>query len=164
MTPRLKILIATFGISILILLADRFSADSDSAPKKPSSQPKTSKSSKSSLTKTMGIGSRQFKPISSGVKSLTGWKRNPFEIEYTETPVQSSPSKDSEKGNSVRLATLNTIIIQSIYEIGNDAVAVIEGKAYRTGDYLNNMLIEKIEPRKITFKIGGKSYAVDFGS
>ena len=88
----------------------------------------------------------------------------PFEIDYTEKPVQSSPSKDSKKGNSVRLATLNTIIIQSIYEIGNDAVAVIEGKSYRTGDYLNNMLIEKIEPRKITFKIGGKSYAVDFGS
>lgn len=69
-------------------------------------------------------------------------------------------SKDSK----IILATLNTIIIQSIYIIGNDTVAEIEGKAYRTGDYLNNMLIEKIEPRKITFKIGGKSYAVDFGS
>ena len=168
MTPRLKILITLFSISVLVLIADRFSTSSTSSSN--INKVKLSQKIKTPLEKKNNpLGNHQsktspFLPISSKVTSLTGWGRNPFIKKYTKTPVQSLTITSSEKGKSVKLSQLNNLNIESYYKIGKDAVVVIDGKKYREGNKFNNMIINKIEPNKITFKFGGKNYAVDFGS
>jgi len=168
MTPRLKILLILFGLSLLVLAGDRLFTDTNSNPKQtirvPNKVKNTSKNTPNSFSDSESLNTSPFIPISAQILSLTGWGRNPFVKKLTKAPNQSPALTESKKGVSVRLAELNNLVIESVYKIGNDAVVVIDGKPYRKGEMLNNMLIEKIDEKKIVFKFRGKSYDVHIGS
>jgi len=115
-------------------------------------------------TKTPAVQSGDFQPLTADVLSLKGWGRNPFEKRASKTPSQSNGSKQFQKSDSGGLANLDNLSIESVYKMGGDAVVVIDGKAFRIGQTVNNMYIEKIESREITFRSGKKSYVVKVGS
>ena len=44
--------------------------------------------------------------------------------------------------------------IESVAVIGESKIVIINGQRYREGDWVNNMLIEKINPKNVTFLSG----------
>ncbi len=166
-----------FGISVLVLIADRVSTASSQKPKKTKSNnsrvQKRNKVPKERMNKVLNntassnVSSSQagdFQPISAEVLSLEGWGRNPFEKRETLTPTQSDGMNGKKNRPSTRRLNLDNLSIDGVYKIGNDAVVIIDGKKFEEGQKLNDMIIEKIESRKITFRQGKKSYVVNVGS
>jgi len=177
MTQRLKILLVMFGISVLVLIVDRLSTPSSSTGKISTSsntrvqqRSKTSKERikrtdiQSTATANTTIQSGSFVSMSKDVLSLAGWGRNPFEKRSSKPSSQSNVSKQIQKGASGRIADLENLSIQSVYKIGNDAVVIIDGIKYREGEMFNNMYIEKIESKRITFRSEKITHVINVGS
>ncbi|MBL7013819.1 MAG: hypothetical protein ISR83_05335 [Candidatus Marinimicrobia bacterium] len=176
MTQRLKILLVMFGISVLVLIVDRLSTPSNSTnnittssntrvqQRTNASKERFKKTDKQSTSTNRTIQSGSFVPISKDVLSLAGWGRNPFEKRSSNPSGQSNVSKQVQKSVSGGIASLENLSIQSVYKIGNDAVVVIDGSKYREGEMFNNMYIEKIESKKITFRSGKITHVINVGS
>ena len=170
MTPRLKGLLADFGISILILVADKVSESRDEStvgfgekpkrfhrgPKVPKTRMKAARQREQSRKDAETYAdSIRLRPIPQTALSINGWYRNPFTsdpigqhaigIGITNAPIDE------------KIALLNNLEqynVEIFLEFGGNKIVEIDGKRFREGEYLNDILIEKIENRQITFRMG----------
>ena len=55
---------------------------------------------------------------------------------------------------SILLKNLERYNVEIVAEFNNDKVVLIDGKRFRQGEFLNEILIETIENDQITFKMG----------
>ena len=49
-------------------------------------------------------------------------------------------------------------------KLGEKVLVIINGQSFREGETVNNILIESIESKKITFRMGNKRVIKDVGS
>jgi hypothetical protein len=166
MTPRLKKLIILFGASVLILIVDKISTPSasKSVSKKTQVQKITTKENLDNSQNKEVVINHHFTKVSEEILSLKGWNRNPFVKVYTASPSQSRGYNNRNEKAPVKLAELDNIKVSSVVKIGNDSAVIIDGKSYRKGDSINNMIIDKIDHTQLTLKLNGKKYVIKIGS
>ena len=59
---------------------------------------------------------------------------------------------------------LDALKIESVMKLGEKVLVIINGQSFREGETVNNILIESIESKKITFRMGNKRVIKDVGS
>ena len=95
---------------------------------------------------------------SAQTSQLVGWQRNPFSnfslSTESNTEVGFNSEKTIEADKSILLKNLERYNVEIVAEFNNDKVVLIDGKRFRQGDFLNDILIETIENDQITFKMG----------
>ena len=187
MTPRLKKLLVGFGISLIILVADRMSQSSGSssgtagtARKETKKRARTARINperirrvkeeakriaKSKNKKNTKRPQNPFKPISEEVLSLSDWGRNPFS---SSDPVISDRSKRPIKSKNVpgqvMVSNVHSLKIESVATLGDKTFVIINGRRYQKGDNIDNMIIESIESKRIIFKSGARTIVKNVGS
>ena len=95
---------------------------------------------------------------SAQTSQLVGWQRNPFSnfslSTESNTEVGFNSEKNIEADKSILLKNLERYNVEIVAEFNNDKVVLIDGKRFRQGEFLNEILIETIENDQITFKMG----------
>tara|TARA_B100000315_G_scaffold256939_1_gene304240 strand:+ start:378 stop:953 length:576 start_codon:yes stop_codon:yes gene_type:complete len=191
MTPRLKILIAGLALSLIYAVYDYIDRNSNKpvAEKKreEKKRPKTArvdvnriatlkakaaKIAKSKEQKNEIILQAEFLPIPEDLLALEDedWERDPFEEQEPEISVFPEKIKDEQEKNVPEVETtqamsdLEQLKIESVMKLGEKVLVIINGQSFREGETVNNMLIESIESKKITFRMGNKRVVKDVGS
>ena len=176
MTPRLKILLAMLGISILVMIADKISIASEKSSKqtlatKSKVEKRNNGQNKPNNKVINNINnsnskdqSSEFTLVSKDVLSLQGWGVNPFVKRVKNIPLKNNITKTTKGNSPNRVSTMDNIKIVGVLKIENEALVRISGKNFRVGEKFNNMIIEKINPREITFRQGNNNYVVNVGS
>ena len=191
MTPRLKILIAGLILSLIYAISDYIMRNSDkpiTEAKKPvRERPKTArvslerikrikeKGAKLAKSKELksGINPRaDFLPIPEDLLALEDedWKHDPFIEQIDKITVTPEKIKGPQGMNISEISTtqamsdLGQLKIESVMKLGEKVLVIINGQSFREGETVNNMLIESIESKKITFRMGNKRVIKDVGS
>ena len=166
MTPRLRLLLMGLGLSLAVLAFDQISNYRTKSAKKASRARSTPK--KQVITKkeeerpatlaasTPRVNNNQRR--SAQTSQLVGWQRNPFSAFALSTEGNTEVGFNSEKNieadKSILLKNLERYNVEIVAEFNNDKVVLIDGKRFRQGEFLNDILIETIENDQITFKMG----------
>ena len=165
MTPRLRLLLMGLGLSLAVLVFDQINNYRVKSSKKTSRARSTPK--KQVITKkeetpvtvaasTPRVNNDQRR--SAQTSQLVGWQRNPFSTfslsTESNTEVGFSSEKSIEADKSILLKNLERFNVEIVAEFNNDKVVLIDGKRFRQGEFLNDILIETIENDQITFKMG----------
>jgi len=191
MTPRLKILIAGLIFSLIYAISDYIMRNSDKpvteVKKEVRERPKTARVSlerikrikeksaklaKSKEQKNEIILQADFLPIPEDLLALEDedWERDPFVEQEPEISVFPEKIKDEQKKNVSEVETtqamsdLEQLKIESVMKLGEKVLVIINGQSFREGETVNNILIESIESKKITFRMGNKRVIKDVGS
>jgi len=182
MTPRLKFLTAGLILSIIFAINDYIQRQKESNGDAPvrqeiNTRPKTTsvgqerikrireKSAKLAKTKSRTesvVSSDEMLPVPESIDTLDGWSRNPFieEKSQIKTPLDS----DSKTGSTASFSGLDNLNITSVAKMGDKVFVIINGQRFQEGDFINNVLIESIESKKITFKMGKTRIIKDVGT
>jgi len=101
---------------------------------------------------------------------LTTWGPDPFRGRITKNNKRkekkekkvnvSDPIKDLKR----ETPSFEFMNIESVAVIGESKIVIINGQRYREGDWVNNMLIEKINPKNVTFLSGKTKIIKSVGS
>ena len=165
MTTRLRLLLMGLGLSLAVLVFDQINNYRVKSSKKASRARSTPK--KQVITKkeeapatvvasTPRVSNDQRR--SAQTSQLVGWQRNPFSnfslSTESNTEVGFNSEKTIEADKSILLKNLERYNVEIVAEFNNDKVVLIDGKRFRQGDFLNDILIETIENDQITFKMG----------
>ena len=165
MTPRLRLLLMGLGLSMTVLVFDQINNYRVKSSKKASRARSTPK--KQVITKieeppvtvvasTPRVNNDQRR--SAQTSQLVGWQRNPFSTFSLSTESNTEVGFNSEKiieaDKSILLKNLERFNVEIVAEFNNDKVVLIDGKRFRQGEFLNEILIETIENDQITFKMG----------
>ena len=165
MTPRLRLLLMGLGLSMSVLIFDQINNYRVKSSKKESRARSTPK--KQVITKkeeppvtvvasTPRVSNDQKR--SAQTSQLVGWQRNPFSnfslSTESNTEVGFNSEKNIEADKSILLKNLERYNVEIVAEFNNDKVVLIDGKRFRQGEFLNEILIETIENDQITFKMG----------
>jgi len=155
-----------FGVSVLILIVDKISMSSTQKSVSLKTQTKkiTNNTDLNYSKNNEIVISQSFTDVSEDVLLLKGWERNPFIKSRSTSPSQSQGVSNPKKKVPVNLSELDNIKITSVFEIGDDSVISIDGKIYREGDLINNMIIDSIDRQKITLKLNDLKYVIYIGS
>ena len=98
---------------------------------------------------------------------LEGWSRNPF-VEVYKPPSISQKITDQtiveEIVEEPVFTTLDGLNIETAVRMGDKAYVTINGQTFSEGDLINNILIERIENQKITFRVGKTRIIKDVGT
>ena len=191
MTPRLKILIAGLIFSLIYAISDYIMRNSDKpvteVKKEVRERPKTARVSlerikrikeksaklaKSKEQKSEINPQADFLPIPEDLLALEDedWERDPFVEQEPEISVFPEKIKDEQKKNVSEVETtqamsdLEQLKIESVMKLGEKVLVIINGQSFREGETVNNILIESIESKKITFRMGNKRVIKDVGS
>ncbi len=191
MTPRLKILIAGLIFSLIYAISDYIMRNSDKpvteVKKEVRERPKTARVSlerikrikeksaklaKSKEQKNEIILQADFLPIPEDLLALEDedWERDPFVEQEPEISVFPEKIKDEQEKNVSEVETtqamsdLEQLKIESVMKLGEKVLVIINGQSFREGETVNNILIESIESKKITFRMGNKRVIKDVGS
>ena len=82
---------------------------------------------------------------SAQTSQLVGWQRNPFSnfslSTESNTEVGFNSEKNIEADKSILLKNLERYNVEIVAEFNNDKVVLIDGKRFRQGDFLNDILI-----------------------
>lgn len=165
MTPRLRLLLMGLGLSMSVLIFDQINNYRVKSSKKASrakSAPKKQVITKKEETPATVIAStpkvNNDQRRSAQTSQLVGWQRNPFSTLSLSTESNTEAGFNSEKNieadKSILLKNLERYNVEIVAEFNNDKVVLIDGKRFRQGDFLNDILIETIENDQITFKMG----------
>ena len=172
MTPRLKVLIAGFVLSLIYAIADYVARNSDKpvveVKREVKKRPKTARISKErirrikannaedealSSRKNQVIFKADFAPLSDEILALEGWGRNPFVV-VKEKPMALPQETEKEFIQERAISDLDDLRIESVAKLGEKVFVIINGQRFREGDRINNLLIESIKNQKITFLMG----------
>ena len=191
MTPRLKILIAGLIFSLIYAISDYIMRNSNKpvteVKKKVQERPKTARVSlerikrikeksaklaKSKEQKSEINPQADFLPIPEDLLALEDedWERDPFVEQEPEISVFPEKIKDEQKKNVSEVETtqamsdLEQLKIESVMKLGEKVLVIINGQSFTEGETVNNILIESIESKKITFRMGNKRVIKDVGS
>ena len=191
MTPRLKILTTGLVLSLIYAISDYITRNSDKpvveVKREVKARPKTARVSrerikrikeksaklaKSKEQKNEIILQADFLPIPEDLLALEDedWERDPFVEQEPEISVFPEKIKDEQKKNVSEVETtqamsdLEQLKIESVMKLGEKVLVIINGQSFREGETVNNILIESIESKKITFRMGNKRVIKDVGS
>ena len=192
MTPRLKILIAGLILSLIYAISDYIMRNSDKpvteVKKEVRERPKTARVSlerikrikeksaklaKSKEQKSEINPQADFLPIPEDLLALEDedWEHDPFiekREEITVSPEKIKSEQDmyvSEMSTTTQaMADLEQLKIESVMKLGEKVLVIINGQSFTEGETVNNILIESIESKKITFRMGNKRVIKDVGS
>ena len=102
------------------------------------------------------------------MKNNTTWSRNPFNSKMkADNIVKTNTAQDNPGGPLIKQSSIrgvNALKIESVAIIGETSIVIINGYRYREGDTVNNLIIEKIEREKITFRSGKSLIIRDVGT
>ena len=70
----------------------------------------------------------------------------------------------SEISTTQAMSDLGQLKIESVMKLGEKVLVIINGQSFTEGETVNNILIESIESKKITFRMGNKRVIKDVGS
>ena len=187
MTPRLRILSIGLAMSLTYAIYDYIDRNSNKKPviEKKKVVKKRPKSARVSLTRAENlrrkgqersdkkdkkdkiIPQEDFLPISDDISMLEGWSRNPF-VEVYKPPSISQKITDQtiveEIVEEPVFTTLDGLNIETAVRMGDKAYVTINGQTFSEGDLINNILIERIENQKITFRVGKTRIIKDVGT
>ena len=187
MTPRLRILSIGLALSLTYAIYDYIDRNSNKKPviEKKKVLKKRPKSARVSLTRAENLKRRgqersdkkdkkdkiipqeDFLPISDDISMLEGWSRNPF-VEVYKPPSISQKITDQtiveEIVEEPVFTTLDGLNIETAVRMGDKAYVTINGQTFSEGDLINNILIERIENQKITFRVGKTRIIKDAGT
>ena len=187
MTPRLRILSIGLALSLTYAIYDYIDRNSNKKPviEKKKVVKKRPKSARVSLTRAENLRRRgqersdkkdkkdkiipqeDFLPISDDISMLEGWSRNPF-VEVYKPPSISQKITDQtiveEIVEEPVFTTLDGLNIETAVRMGDKAYVTINGQTFSEGDLINNILIERIENQKITFRVGKTRIIKDVGT
>ena len=187
MTPRLRILSIGLALSLTYAIYDYIDRNSNKKPviEKKKFVKKRPKSARVSLTRAENlrrkgqersdkkdkkdkiIPQEDFLPISDDISMLEGWSRNPF-VEVYKPPSISQKITDQtiveEIVEEPVFTTLDGLNIETAVRMGDKAYVTINGQTFSEGDLINNILIERIENQKITFRVGKTRIIKDVGT
>ena len=187
MTPRLRILSIGLALSLTYAIYDYIDRNSNKKPviEKKKVLKKRPKSARVSLTRAENLQRRvlersdkkdkkdkiipqeDFLPISDDISMLEGWSRNPF-VEVYKPPSISQKITDQtiveEIVEEPVFTTLDGLNIETAVRMGDKAYVTINGQTFSEGDLINNILIERIENQKITFRVGKTRIIKDVGT
>jgi len=187
MTPRLRILSIGLALSLTYAIYDYIDRNSNKKPviEKKKFVKKRPKSARVSLTRAENLKRRgqersdkkdkkdkiipqeDFLPISDDISMLEGWSRNPF-VEVYKPPSISQKITDQtiveEIVEEPVFTTLDGLNIETAVRMGDKAYVTINGQTFSEGDLINNILIERIENQKITFRVGKTRIIKDVGT
>ncbi len=187
MTPRLRILSIGLALSLTYAIYDYIDRNSNKKPviEKKKVVKKRPKSARVSLTRAESlrrkgqersdkkdkkdkiIPQEDFLPISDDISMLEGWSRNPF-VEVYKPPSISQKITDQtiveEIVEEPVFTTLDGLNIETAVRMGDKAYVTINGQTFSEGDLINNILIERIENQKITFRVGKTRIIKDVGT
>tara|TARA_B100000745_G_scaffold241633_1_gene164065 strand:- start:86 stop:649 length:564 start_codon:yes stop_codon:yes gene_type:complete len=187
MTPRLRILSIGLALSLTYAIYDYIDRNSNKKPviEKKKVLKKRPKSARVSLTRAENLKRRgqersdkkdkkdkiipqeDFLPISDDISMLEGWSRNPF-VEVYKPPSISQKITDQtiveEIVEEPVFTTLDGLNIETAVRMGDKAYVTINGQTFSEGDLINNILIERIENQKITFRVGKTRIIKDVGT
>ena len=187
MTPRLRILSIGLALSLTYAIYDYIDRNSNKKPviEKKKVVKKRPKSARVSLTRAENLQRRvlersdkkdkkdkiipqeDFLPISDDISMLEGWSRNPF-VEVYKPPSISQKITDQtiveEIVEEPVFTTLDGLNIETAVRMGDKAYVTINGQTFTEGDLINNILIERIENQKITFRVGKTRIIKDVGT
>ena len=184
MTPRLRILSIGLALSLTYAIYDYIDRNSNKKPviEKKKVVKKRPKSARVSLTRAENlkrkgqersdkkdkiIPQEDFLPISDDISMLEGWSRNPF-VEVYKPPSISQKITDQtiveEIVEEPVFTTLDGLNIETAVRMGDKAYVTINGQTFSEGDLINNILIERIENQKITFRVGKTRIIKDVGT
>lgn len=187
MTPRLRILSIGLALSLTYAIYDYIDRNSNKKPviEKKKVLKKRPKSARVSLTRAENlrrkgqersdkkdkkdkiIPQEDFLPISDDISMLEGWSRNPF-VEVYKPPSISQKITDQtiveEIVEEPVFTTLDGLNIETAVRMGDKAYVTINGQTFSEGDLINNILIERIENQKITFRVGKTRIIKDVGT
>ena len=188
MTPRLKKLLVGFAISIVILVSDRMSQNSDSrsdsteqkGEKKQRQRPRTARIDAERMKrvaadakwlkdqkkkKTYTQPTQPFKPIPEKVLALSDWGRNPFSgSDVVSVRQVNQPNQSTVAAPQQQVSSAMALNIESVATLGDKTFVIINGQRFQEGDKIDDMLIESIDSKKITFKIGRKKIIKNVGT
>tara|TARA_B100001013_G_scaffold176519_1_gene106085 strand:- start:1540 stop:2043 length:504 start_codon:yes stop_codon:yes gene_type:complete len=133
---------------------------------------KSAKLAKSKEQKNEIILQADFLPIPEDLLALEDedWERDPFVEQEPEISVFPEKIKDEQEKNVSEVETtqamsdLEQLKIESVMKLGEKVLVIINGQSFREGETVNNILIESIESKKITFRMGNKRVIKDVGS
>jgi|TARA_B100000315_G_scaffold196455_1_gene187544 hypothetical protein len=188
MTPRLKKLLVGFAISLVILVSDRMSQNSDSRSdrteqkeeKKQRRRPRTARIDAERMkrvaedaqwlrdqkSKKIIQPSQDFKPIPEKVLALSDWGRNPFSgsdlVPVTQVVNQSIQSTATPE--PLKVSPMMALRIESVATLGDKTFVIINGQRFQEGDNIDDMIIETINSKNITFKKGRKKIIKNVGT
>ena len=191
MTPRLRILSIGLALSLTYAIYDYIDRNSNKKPviEKKKVVKKRPKSARVSLTRAENlkrkarersvkkdkkdkkdkiIPQEDFLPISDDISMLEGWSRNPF-VEVYKPPSISQKITDQTITDQTIVeepvfTTLDGLNIETAVRMGDKAYVTINGQTFTEGDLINNILIERIENQKITFRVGKTRIIKDVGT
>ena len=188
MTPRLRILSIGLALSLTYAIYDYIDRNSNKKPviEKKKVLKKRPKSARVSLTRAENLKRRgqersdkkdkkdkiipqeDFLPISDDISMLEGWSRNPF-VEVYKPPSISQKITDQTITDQTIVeepvfTTLDGLNIETAVRMGDKAYVTINGQTFTEGDLINNILIERIENQKITFRVGKTRIIKDVGT
>ena len=182
MTPRLKVLIAGFVLSLIYAIADYVARNSDKpvveVKREVKKRPKTARISKERIRrikannaedealrsrKNQVIFKADFAPLSDEILALEGWGRNPFVV-VKEKPMDLSQEIEKEFSQKRAISDLDGLRIESVAKLGEKVFVIINGQRFKEGDLINNLRIESIESQKITFIMGKTRIIKDVGT
>ncbi len=191
MTPRLRILSIGLALSLTYSIYDYIDRNSNKKPviEKKKVVKKRPKSARVSLTRAENlkrkvrersdkkdkkdkkdkiIPQEDFLPISDDISMLEGWSRNPF-VEVYKPPSISQKITDQTITDQTIVeepvfTTLDGLNIETAVRMGDKAYVTINGQTFTEGDLINNILIERIENQKITFRVGKTRIIKDVGT
>ena len=183
MTPRLRILSIGLALSLTYAIYDYIDRNSNKKPviEKKKFVKKRPKSARVSLTRAESLRRKEqgrsdkkdkkdkiipqedFLPISDDISMLEGWSRNPF-VEVYKPPSISQKITDQTIVEEPVFTTLDGLNIETAVRMGDKAYVSINGQTFSEGDLINNILIERIENQKITFRVGKTRIIKDVGT
>ena len=191
MTPRLRILSIGLALSLTYAIYDYIDRNSNKKPviEKKKVVKKRPSTARVSLTRAENlkrkvrersdkkdkkdkkdkiIPQEDFLPISDDISMLEGWSRNPF-VEVYEPPSISQKITDQTITDQTIVeepvfTTLDGLNIETAVRMGDKAYVTINGQTFTEGDLINNILIERIENQKITFRVGKTRIIKDVGT
>ncbi|HIB04200.1 MAG TPA: hypothetical protein EYO18_00500 [Candidatus Marinimicrobia bacterium] len=191
MTPRLRILSIGLALSLTYSIYDYIDRNSNKKPviEKKKVVKKRPSTARVSLTRAENlkrkvrersdkkdkkdkkdkiIPQEDFLPISDDISMLEGWSRNPF-VEVYKPPSISQKITDQTITDQTIVeepvfTTLDGLNIETAVRMGDKAYVTINGQTFTEGDLINNILIERIENQKITFRVGKTRIIKDVGT
>ena len=186
MTPRLRILSIGLALSLTYSIYDYIDRNSNKKPviEKKKVVKKRPSTARVSLTRAENlkrkvrersdkkdkkdrkdkiIPQEDFLPISDDISMLEGWSRNPF-VEVYKPPSISQKITDQTIVEEPVFTTLDGLNIETAVRMGDKAYVTINGQTFTEGDLINNILIERIENQKITFRVGKTRIIKDVGT
>jgi len=172
MNTRLKVLSGLLVLSIIYAAITFISENRESENRKPApnqveKKPKTNrKTTKVESDEIVIVNNyKEFKPASQTNKKITNWGPDPFQTKIVKRDQSTNNINETIRNRdpSPQGYVEANIKIESVARIGEVAIVIINGQRYHEGDRIQNLVIDKIESKTVTFVMGNTKIIKNVG-